>query len=356
MRIFFKECTSLAQAGHKVVLIAPHSKDEIRDGISIKSVPRPKGRWRRLTRTMWQVFRAARRENGDVYHFHDSELLGVGLLLKLSGKKVIYDVHEDVPRQILINPLIPRELRRPLGAMAGVVEFIGALFFDRIVAATPTIARRFPAAKTVVVENFPLLDEFDPALGRSYGQRDAISIYVGIISIARGAKQMMEAVALLPQSLGARLLLVGKSSPASVDTELREMPGAKRADIVSWQTRGNIANLLAEARIGLVVLHPTANYIYSYPVKLFEYMAMGIPVIASDFPLWREIIEGEQCGLLVDPLDPPAIAHAIEYLLTHPEEAEAMGQRGREAVEHRYNWKHAEAKLITLYAQLGEAA
>lgn len=110
--------------------------------------------------------------------------------------------------------------------------------------------------------------------------------------------------------------------------------------------------LLGHARIGLVLLHPTPNYYDALPVKLFEYMSAGVPVIASDFPLWRKIIEGAGCGLVADPLDPHAIASAIEWLLTHPDEAEAMGKRGQEAVRKLYNWEHEAKALINFYERL----
>ena len=113
--------------------------------------------------------------------------------------------------------------------------------------------------------------------------------------------------------------------------------------------RDRVRQVLSRSMAGLVTLHPIINYIDALPVKMFEYMSAGIPVIASDFPLWREIIQGDDCGLLLDPLNPAAIAHAIDYLVSHPEEAQRMGKNGRTAVETKYNWTMEEKKLLAFY-------
>jgi glycosyltransferase involved in cell wall biosynthesis len=113
-----------------------------------------------------------------------------------------------------------------------------------------------------------------------------------------------------------------------------------------------VFDVLVRSHIGLAVLHPDPNYVDSLPTKLFEYMAAGLPVVASNFPLWKEIVEGNRCGITVDPLDSKAIAQAIEYLLTHPEEALQMGENGRRAVEEKYNWEAESKKLLGVYSKL----
>ena len=131
------------------------------------------------------------------------------------------------------------------------------------------------------------------------------------------------------------------------------MRGWDRVEELGTLGRSEVAQLFGQVSAGLVIFLPEPNHVEAMPNKLFEYMSAGIPVIASDFPLWHGIVEGAGCGLLVDPLDPRAIAGAIEHLLTHPEEAEAMGRRGRQAVERWYNWENEESKLLQLYASLG---
>jgi glycosyltransferase involved in cell wall biosynthesis len=85
---------------------------------------------------------------------------------------------------------------------------------------------------------------------------------------------------------------------------------------------------------------------------MFEYMSAGVPVIASNFPLWREIVEGNDCGLCVNPLQPKEIAEAVDFLVANPERAKAMGRNGQRAVREKYNWGNEEMKLLSLYKQI----
>lgn len=351
-RIFYKECRSLADRGYSVTLVAPHDKDDEIDGIRIRAVPKATGRRERMTRTVWWVYKAARKEKAKVYHLHDPELIPMGLMLRLGGVHVIYDAHEDLPRQILSKEWIPKSLRRIVAKGAELTEGVAARFLSGIVAATPAIARRFPAHKTVLVQNYPVVAEFVSVEAMPYPERSPLLAYVGGIATIRGAVEMVRAMELLPEDLNARLMLAGSFSPASLEDELRELPGWARVEFLGWQSRRQVAYLLGKVRVGLVLFHPVPNHTEAKPNKLFEYMAAGIPVIAADFPLWREIIEGVKCGVLVNPMNPTLIAEAIQWILEHPEEAEAMGRRGQEAVRSRYNWGTEAQKLSEFYRGL----
>ena len=147
----------------------------------------------------------------------------------------------------------------------------------------------------------------------------------------------------------ALLNLAGSFGDASLGCRLQKKPGWQRVNPLGHLDRPGVRDVFSRSIAGLVTLHPVINYIDALPVKMFEYMSSGIPVIASDFPLWRDIIDGNDCGLLVDPLNPVAIAEAIDYLITHPGDAERMGSNGRRAVENLYNWEHEYQKLLTFY-------
>jgi glycosyltransferase involved in cell wall biosynthesis len=355
MRIFHKECKSLAESGYEVVLIAPDQHDRVVEGVQIKAIRKPKSRVLRMTLGAWRVYREAVRQQADLYHFHDPELLSVGLLLRARGAKIIYDIHEDVPGTIAYKFYLPSWLRRILVPVTEWLEDAGAARLSALVVATLPIAERFSAVNhhTVVVNNYPILKEFSASIETPWDRRDIPMTYVGgSLTRVRGIRSIVEAMSLLPESLSPRLSLAGRFTNDGLYEDLLNAPGWDRVDHLGYITRDRVADLLGRTRVGLVVIHPEPNYIRSRPTKLFEYMAAGVPVIASDFPDWREIVGAARCGLLVPPEDPRAIANAMEYLLTHPEEACEMGRRGRQAVEGLYVWDVEKKTLLELYGSL----
>ncbi len=356
VRIFQKECSALAEAGHQVTLIAPHDRDEQAGKVVIHAVAKAGCRASRMLLGPWRVYRRALRERADAYHFHDPELIPVGLLLRARGKAVVYDLHEDVPRDILGKDYLPKLLRRPLSVAADGLERIAGVLFSGLIAATPAIARRFSRlnGKLTVVQNFPLRREFAIHAVPSWDQRSASVAYAGCLTRDRGVREMVEAINLVSSRCNATLKLAGEFWPADLQGRVRALPGWRRVAELGLLPRSKVGELLATARAGLLVFHPDPNNVQAQPNKLFEYMAAGIPVIASNFPLWKEIVAETGCGLLVNPLKPPEIAEAIEYVLTHPAEAERMGCRGREAVEKTFNWECEQSKLLQFYGSLLE--
>jgi glycosyltransferase involved in cell wall biosynthesis len=349
-RIFFKECRSLVNGKCQVVLIvADNKKNERKNNICIFDVGVRKNRLQRVLYTTILVLRQVSLLESDVYHFHDPELIPVGLLLKAQGKKVIYDVHEDLPRQTLSKDYIPQKIRKITAFTLELIENFSAKYFDAIVTATPHIRERFQklGCNAINVNNYPILSElYSPDV--NWSQKESAVCYVGGIANIRGIFEMVEAIS----QTDAKLLLAGKFSSASQRSQAMEMPGWTSVKELGQLNRQEVAQTLGKSVAGLVVLHPVINYIDALPVKMFEYMSAGIPVIASNFPLWIEIIEGNQCGICVDPLNPQAIATAIQWFLEHPEEAKRMGENGRKAVEEKYNWETEAEKLRSLYSKL----
>jgi glycosyltransferase involved in cell wall biosynthesis len=350
-RIFVKQCRSLASHGHEVALVvADGLGDACRDGIRIVDVGRASSRRERMLHSTHRVGRAALALDADVYQLHDPELIPLGLRLALSGRRVVFDAHEDVPSQLLDKPYLSPRSARLLSRAYGLLERSALRRFEGVLAATPLIRDRLAAHNplTVDINNFPRAEEFARAPAAE-GVRDSFC-YVGSISAIRGVRELVKACALLRTP--ARLGLAGSFAEAELEAEVRRYPGWRRVDALGHLDRNGVAAVMERAFAGLVTLQPTASYLESLPVKMFEYMAAGIPVIASDFPLWREIVDGSRCGLCVDPRDPAAIAAAIDHLASHPRLAREMGANGRRAVLERYNWENEADKLIAFYADL----
>ena len=292
-------------------------------------------------------------EKAKLYQLHDPELIPIGLLLKLRGKRVVYDVKEDVPEDILIKGYIPFMIvRRCVAFFVGLIELFASFFFDAIIPATPAIARRFPVKKTVTVQNFAILEKSVSSRLHPYAKRPLVVAYTGGITLIRGIKEMVQAMGMLPETLSVRFALAGSFSPPGLEDEVRQIRGWDRVDFVGWQSPGTIRDLLARARIGLLLYHPGPNHSEAEPNKLFEYMAAGLPIIASNFPLWRRLIQDAGCGIVVDPLDPNAISEGIEWMFNHPDEAEKMSHRGRQAAISCYSWETEGQKLVAIYERL----
>ena len=352
-RVFQKECRTLAAAGYDVTLIVPHSKDEIRDGVKIRAVPLPKDGRERLKKTTRDVYKAALKENPEaIFHFHDSELIPFMLMLKLRGRRVIYDAHEDTPLQMMYQTWIPALMRKPAALFMNTLETIGSMIFDRIIAAEPVIARHFSTRKTIVLHNYPMLGEFEQWASKPYAERPPHIGFAGGISEVRGVFEAVEAMRLLPDELGAEFQLAGTFYPSSLKEQVERSKGWKRVRFRGWLDRQTVLDMLAGVRIGLITRHAIPRHLEAFPTKLFEYMASGLPVVVSDLPRIRPFVEESECGVLIDPRNPEQIAAALVELLSDLKKAEAMGRRGRRAIEEKYNWERESKKLLQLYAGL----
>jgi len=350
-RIFHKMCSSLAANGFTVSLVvADGLGDNERNNVHIYDVGKFRGRFNRICSAPQRVFKKAISLDADLYQLHDPELIPIGLKLKKLGKIVIFDAHEDLPKQMLTKPYLNRPTRWFLSRLLAFYESRISGKFDAIVTATPAIRDKYFQFNTNVVDinNFPLLGEL--ASFTAWRDKKSQICYIGGISAIRGAREIIRAMEHVKSS--ARLQLAGRFTAPEFEGEVKSYPGWTRVDAHGFVNRDEVRKILEESVAGIVSFHPVPNHLDAQPNKMFEYMSAGIPVIASHFPLWKEIILGNQCGICVDPLQPKEIAAAIDFLVSNPDEAESMGTKGRAAVEERYTWSTEGKKMINLYNQL----
>jgi len=351
-RIFIKECQSLIKREEYDVslIVADGLGDEIKNSIKFYDVGESIGRITRILKITKKVLKKAIELDSDIYHLHDPELLPIGLKLKKLGKKVIYDAHEDLPKQLLSKPYLHTVVKKPLSWAVERYLRYACGKFDFVISATPYIRDLFLTfTKSVDVNNYPIVSELSSDI--QWEQRKNQVCYVGVIAKIRGNLENVQAMQYV--NTQTTFKLAGMTYENDFFEILKNDDGCERVEFMGKLDRQGVKELLSESKMGLVTLHPTINYIDALPVKMFEYMLAGIPVIASDFPILKEIIEQEKCGVCVNPLDSKEIGQAIEYIVTHDNVAKQMGMNGKKAIIQKYNWGREEKKLHDVYKELG---
>ncbi|CAI3159790.1 D-inositol-3-phosphate glycosyltransferase [Acinetobacter calcoaceticus] len=349
-RIFVKQCCSLAKRYDTYLVVADGKGNEVNNQVKILDVGKFTGRKNRMLNAPKAIFEKALSLDAEIYHLHDPELIPIGLKLKKMGKKVFFDAHEDLPNQIMSKHYLNPISKKIIAFLVKAYEKYACAKLDGVVAATPFIRDKFLKINknTIDINNYPKLEEFSSIPTDTLKGNQVC--YIGGLADVRGIVEMVQAINSTQSE--AKLVLAGDFSDKNLEQSVMEMEGWEKVDFLGYVGRNEIKNTLASSVAGLVVLHPTRSYLDSLPVKMFEYMCAGIPVIASEFPLWRSIVNDAQCGVCVDPLKPHEIAKAIDYFINNPDKARVMGEQGRAAVLEKYNWSIEENKLLNFYSSI----
>ncbi|HBF87356.1 MAG TPA: glycosyl transferase [Bacteroidales bacterium] len=350
VRIFYKECSSLSKLGHDVYFVVLNGKSEVRNNVTIIGVEsKYNSRIKRMLFGTNMAYKEALKLNADVYHFHDPEFLFHGIKLHRKGKKVIYDAHEDYPRQILGKYYLSAFTKKVLAFLVEKLENYGARRFEGIITATPYIKERYIKLNnnTVDINNFPILEQLpEPS---DWNQKSNEICYIGALSRVRGIYEIVKSL----ETSNCRLNLGGSFDESEkLHFDVKSLQSWGKVNELGFINRNQVNEILKKSKIGMVTLHPIVNYLDSLPVKMFEYMAAGLPVIASDFPLWKSIIEEKNCGICVNPLNPIEISEAINKILSDNNLAKEMGINGRKLVLEQYNWAKEEVKLKIFYSNI----
>lgn len=359
VRIFHKQCVSLAEAGYDVTLIQRGDRAEEVDGVRILPIPSFRSRMERMTVGVWRATRGARAIDAEIVHIHDPELIWGAVWLKLRGARVIFDVHENLHFDIAAKQWVPTLLKRPLGWMTQLLERLAARLFDHVSAATDGIAVRFPSTKTSVIRNAPRTELFDQCPGPPMAVRAPNMVYIGGLGgggDVKGIELMLAALAALPADSRVRLLLGGREPEPGFVDRLKRRPGGDRIDFLGWVDQARIPEVYNQAIGAFVLYPPMPNNVESEPVKLFESMAAGVPVIVSNFPLFCEYMRRWDCGVAAKAEDAAAIAQIIHRWELDRLEAQRLGDNGRRAIREERSWAAMSRELIAIYDRLAGPA
>jgi glycosyltransferase involved in cell wall biosynthesis len=355
IRIFYKECVSLARAGYQTSLIAPFGEETIKNGVRVVPIKLPKNRLLRILTAPFRMFRLALKQKAAIYHFHDPELMLTGILLRLAGKKVIFDVHENVRISLISKDWLPKTGAKIIAVLYFLLERVALLFFKHLVLAEESYQNYYPQKKSVTVLNYPINGR--QALNSKTYNEPWRFIYAGVVHPLRGIWEMLEIINRLNQKgIAVSLDLVGELRPRNLREQvISYLEQNKLNHLVTIHGKVDftrVASFLTECHIGFSILHDIPNYRESLPTKIFEYMQQGLPVITNDFPLYKKYVEETHSGLCLNINNVEAMVAAIIELLNAPQHIEAMAQKSIELTQNQFNWKTQEAKLLELYASL----
>lgn len=356
IRVFRKEARALAAAGHKVDLLARADHDLEEDGVNVIAQPAYKHRAQRFIGLLPLMWRALQMK-ADAYHLHNPDTIPVGLFLKLCGKKVVYDTHENFRDLILYRTWIPNALRNVMAVSVYMIEKLAAKVFNKTIVTQKRQVEIY-GSKTELIENAPITDapiiEQAKELAKSIEKDDDTFylVYPGLISAERGVFQLVSILKALNEKVKARLWLMGMEGDEHIIDQLKALDGWEYVDYFGQQSQLQAFSYMAAADVGMIAFLPHADNPYINPNKIFEYQVFATPYVASNFPTWRSYMDGEESGLWVNPESADEIIEALVKLADNPELREQLGNTGQAFTEQRYNWNLESQKLIALYKQL----
>ena len=353
VRILHRECQSLAKEGYDTTLVvADGLGEQFINGVYIKDVGTPSNRFSRIFFTTWKVLEAGRKSNADVYHFHDPELFCVCALLSLSGKKVIFDIHENIIEQIKDKFWLPKVLRFFAAFLFQIFNKLATRLFAIVIAEhsyASIYSRWYSKYRVTTVLNYPKLDSLNTF--KSFDRSGNEFFYIGGVSNQRGLDVILEACSLLDQrEINFKVHFVGAVSDKN---EINKYPNLKNKVVFYGRMDLLEGYIISQQCIaGLAVLKPLANFVESFPTKIFEYMSIGLPVISSNFELYKKVVIDNNAGVCVDPTSPTDIAEAMLLFINQQLDVKTLSKQGLKSAKEKYSWQSEEKKLLNLYDEL----
>ena len=351
-RIFYRECLSVNKHGYKCVLIvADGMGDEVFEGINIVDIGKTPNRLNNLFKSYFRILNKVKELKPAVVHFHDPELIFVGARIK--NIPVVFDIHENIPSQILDKPYIPKIFRQPISFCYKQLENFLIKRFHLVLAEHSYKSRYKDKGKSVTtILNMPEIGHFEPFINHTRKGHEIF--YIGEISSDRGIHVLLDALRILKKrKVEFYMHLVG---PMTQKTKM-DINTQHILDSVRFYGRMDSKKGFELSRnciAGISILKPIKNFVGSYSTKIFEYMAIGLPVITSNFPLYKDVVERYDCGYCIDPNSPEELANKMEGLIKSETDVNRMGVNGSNAIKSHFNWASEEEKLRMLYRGIFE--
>ena len=351
VRVFQKEACSLTAAGYQVILMAKADSRRVEAGVEVLPVSH-RSRLERFAKQPLFLYRALA-TGADAYHLHNPDTIPIGLALKVLGRRVVYDSHENFRNLIPTKSWLPRPLRRPTAHLVDGLERIASKVFDRIIVTQFDQVEKF-GERAVLIENPPISQGtlIDEALEKAQvlPRGDCFRVvYPGLLSEARGLLVMVDAMEHLNRQVSARLWLMGPEGDRDIIKKAQRQAGWQYVDYLGRISQVDAFAYVSAADVGVIVFLPEGDNQELNPNKLFEYLRFGTPFLASDFPVWRGYLKDVKAGLWVDPTDSHAVAETLRWFADHPQIAARLGSAGQEFVLSEYNWESESRKLLAIY-------
>ena len=378
-RIYWKMAVPLRKRGARVHYLLLGPRDEsgtTREGIEyrmrrVKTFAKnpylnfilkrmnPKNNYRRL-------FRDASSLRADIYHLHDLWInrLGPGLKTLPHRPVVFYDAREpysDDYRSFYGSGAFSKRILGPFASWVDRWEKRQAGHYDLVIANEPLVAQRFAHVlgkeRSAVLYNYTDMSIFDRSEGRRsdvQGEQERYDlIHCGLLTAQRGAMVLLESVREARKKIpGIRVLLLGRIDPPGLRRQMEDYMARHgledQIQIREQVPYEEVGSYYRNSRVGLILWQPEPSLKIKMPIKLFEYMAFGLPVIGSDLGHIGEFIDREGCGIKVDPGNPGEIARAMEKLLGNDGSYEEMSRKGRTASQD-FRWEREFERLLGLY-------
>ena len=351
-RIFYRECKTIGDQGHEIILIvADGNGDEFSEGVQVLDIGKEQSRILNFLKTYGKLKKKIRKIAPDIVHFHDPELMFLGKSVSRMGIPVVFDIHENVSEQILDKEYIPKFMRKFISYVYRKIEIAIIKAFHLIIAEhSYKDAYKDKGKSLTTLLNLPDISHFNSYINLNRTGNEIF--YIGAVTEERGLAVTLESLKILKQrEVDFFMHFIGRVPNES--KKLVQLEGLENN--VKFYGRMDSKKgfeISKNCVVGLSVLKPIKNYVGSYSTKIFEYMAIALPVITSNFPLYKNVVEKYKCGFCIDPFSSVELADKIEELIKNPSYVQHLGSNGLAAVNQNYNWSDEKNKLIELYQQI----